>query len=283
MRSILSFFAVSVAIYLNDNDPVYDEYMSLYKIEAELERLADPLKNPVAADYNFELTKSFMQTEKGNEISFMSISDQANIDDWVVVVCGLDGSDWASVISCMNLIRNPSYYGFPQKLQEDQDTPSSGFLSSVNLLVIPVANPDGYEFTFSDDRNWNKNRAETNSALCSGVFLEKNFNYKWCEDDVYTCSTNPCSSDYAGTSAMSEKEIMAIMDEVQNLGTIRTWVTVNQRVNSNGHNIAYSSSLDEYRQSGDRHEIFLAEKFANAMTRFSGDEAYSYTVYIFLQ
>ena len=276
MRLLLPFLTLCTAIYLNPDDSLYEEYMTLDQIEYELEEMVKD--HPASADYNFDLLKSRILTENGNALSFMTISDQQNIDDWVVVVCGLDGSDWAAVTACMNLLRNPAYYGFPQRLQEGQEKPSSGFLSSVNLLVVPVANPDGYEYTFSDDRNWNKNRAGTTSPLCTGVYLEKNFNSKWCEDELFTCSTNPCSADYAGPAAVSEPEIEAIMEEVQNLGNIKTWITVNQRVNSNGHNIAYSSSLDEYRQSGDRHEIFLAEKFANAMTRHSGDKKSSYTV-----
>ena len=70
----------------------------------------------------------------------MTIKNAGSSDDqWVVVVCGLDGSDWTSVMACMNLLKNPAFYGFPK------NDGSSGFLSAVNLMVIPVANPDGYE------------------------------------------------------------------------------------------------------------------------------------------
>lgn len=106
------------AVFLADNDPIYDQYMTLDEIQAELENLAE---NEAALDYTFELIKSDYTTEKGNKIHFVAISDQEDVHDWIVVVCGLDGSDWAAVTSCMNLIKNPAYYGFPHQLQNDQD------------------------------------------------------------------------------------------------------------------------------------------------------------------
>lgn len=118
--------------------------------------------------------------------------------------------------------------------------------------------------------------------MCSGVSLEHNFNYQWCDDNGGACNTNPCSDEYSGASADSEKEILAIIEELSNrvkYETIKTWVTVNQKGNLNGNNIAHSSLLDRTnRQSLDRHEIFLAEKFANAMSRSSGDAKFTYTV-----
>lgn len=89
------------------------------------------------------------------------------------------------------------------------------------------------------------------------------------------CNTNPCANDYAGVSPESELEIIAILDELDNTETyknIRSWITVNQKDSEESGNVQFSSLLDIARQSNDRHEIFLTEKVANAMTRFSIDE-----------
>ena len=135
-------------------------------------------------EYKFEVTKSKTATSLGNYITFVTITDQEiELSDWIVIVCGLDGSDWASVTACMNILNSPKSYGFPQKSSET-------FLSSVNLLVIPVANPDGYEYSFTTDRLWSKNRSPTSNPICAGVNLEENFNYNWCQDQnlkyIYT-------------------------------------------------------------------------------------------------
>ena len=39
-------------------------------------------------------------------------------------------------------------------------------------------NPRGYEFTWSDDRNWQKNLAEIDGSFCKGVFLERNYDFE---------------------------------------------------------------------------------------------------------
>ena len=71
------------------------------------------------------------------------------------IFLSLDGSNWGSVNACMNLLKDPKYFGFSPK------SGSIGFKSAVNILVIPVANPDGYQYTFDTDRMWRKNLSPT--------------------------------------------------------------------------------------------------------------------------
>jgi murein tripeptide amidase MpaA len=40
--------------------------------------------------------------------------------------------------------------------------------------IVPVSNPDGYEYTWTTDRNWRKNRRRQN-VLCTGVDLNRNW------------------------------------------------------------------------------------------------------------
>lgn len=270
---LLICFNICNGVYIDDTDPIYDEYLSLSEIETEFEKLKDETSNPAASNYTYGVKRSKYLTADGNSLTFVSVSDQASeIHDWVIIVCGLDGSDWTAVTACLNILKNPRYYGFP--IKNDELSNSNVFLSAVNLLVIPIANPDGYQYTFTDDRLWKKNRASTN-GLCKGVNLENNFNYRWCEDD--TCTTNPCSADYAGSSTDSEIEIISITEELSNRGkykNIRAWLTVNQHESQTDaeidHGVLFSTRLDSInRQSTDRHEIFITEKIANAMTRLS--------------
>lgn len=41
--------------------------------------------------------------------------------------------------------------------------------------ILPVLNPDGYEYTHTHDRMWRKNRAQYGE--CIGVDLNRNFRY----------------------------------------------------------------------------------------------------------
>ena len=61
------------------------------------------------------------------------------------VDCGRAGRDWVSISFCLELI---------EKLSE-------GNYNKTNWFVLPVINPDGYQYTITSDRNWNKNLQRT--------------------------------------------------------------------------------------------------------------------------
>ncbi|XP_063539379.1 uncharacterized protein LOC134748516 [Cydia strobilella] len=89
--------------------------------------------------------------------------------------------------------------------------------------IIPVANPDGYAYTFTNNRMWRKNRNTANHVMCgtnadagNGIDLNRNFNFQWM---VIGASSNPCDETYAGPSAASERETQAISNYVLTLQT----------------------------------------------------------------
>jgi murein tripeptide amidase MpaA len=49
-------------------------------------------------------------------------------------------------------------------------------LSKVDFVFIPVANPDGYVYSHTTDRDWIKNRRQVSSS-CFGTDLNRNFQY----------------------------------------------------------------------------------------------------------
>lgn len=82
-------------------------------------------------------------------------------------------------------------------------------LERIEFAVAPVVNPDGYAYTWSNDRLWRKNRRP--GGACVGVDLNRNWAEKWGECGA---STNPCSDTYRGPEAMSEPEPTAVADYV---------------------------------------------------------------------
>ncbi len=80
------------------------------------------------------------------------------------------------------------------------------FLAKTDLWVIPVVNPDGYQYTWSSDRYWRKNRAGGH-----GVDLNRNFSIAWGGDGS---SANKRSQIYRGTGPFSERESAALRDLV---------------------------------------------------------------------
>ncbi|KAI9554075.1 hypothetical protein GHT06_019347 [Daphnia sinensis] len=94
-------------------------------------------------------------------------------------------------------------------IQQLVEEPSNAkLLVNVNWYIMPVVNPDGYEYTHLKNRLWRKTRSPTgsSSAKCQGVDLNRNFDFKWGGPGS---SSNPCSQVYKGPSAFSEPETLA--------------------------------------------------------------------------
>lgn len=77
-------------------------------------------------------------------------------------------------------------------------------LDDVSFIVVPVVNPDGYVYTWEDDRLWRKNRQSEH-----GVDLNRNWATAWggpgSNDDTE-------SNNYRGEAAFSEPETAALRD-----------------------------------------------------------------------
>jgi hypothetical protein len=84
------------------------------------------------------------------------------------------------------------------------------YLSFLDFEILAVANPDGYEFCFTDDRLWRKNRRPITSE-CTGVDLNRNFGFEW---GGVGASANPCDNTYMGPYAESEREVLNIINHV---------------------------------------------------------------------
>jgi hypothetical protein len=82
-------------------------------------------------------------------------------------------------------------------------------LAERDIWVIPVENPDGYQFTFTGDRLWRKNR-RPNGDGTFGVDLNRNYPGFWGIDDAGS-SPVPGSEVYRGPAPASEVETQAII------------------------------------------------------------------------
>lgn len=89
-------------------------------------------------------------------------------------------------------------------------------LEKSEVIIVPITNPDGYEFTYAvgGNRFWRKNR-RNNAGSCEGVDLNRNWGYEWNGGD--STSNDTCSDVYVGPSAFSEPETQAMRDLVNEL------------------------------------------------------------------
>ncbi|GAA1759080.1 M14 family metallopeptidase [Agromyces humatus] len=87
-------------------------------------------------------------------------------------------------------------------------------IDSTELWFVPVANPDGYDFTFTEgNRLWRKNLRDNNGdgviTTGDGVDLNRNFATRWGYDNEGS-SPNPASETYRGPGPNSEAETQAL-------------------------------------------------------------------------
>jgi len=89
------------------------------------------------------------------------------------------------------------------------DSADPVLLAARDVWVIPVENPDGYQYTFTAARFWRKNR-RLNGDGSYGVDPNRNYPAFWGVDDLGS-SPQPFTEIYRGTAPASEPETQAIM------------------------------------------------------------------------
>ncbi|MET8153792.1 M14 family zinc carboxypeptidase [Actinoplanes sp. NPDC049668] len=87
-------------------------------------------------------------------------------------------------------------------------------INTTELWFLPVVNPDGYDFTFTEgNRLWRKNLRDNNGdgeiTAGDGVDLNRNFAEKWGYDNEGS-SPDPASETYRGPAPNSEPETKAL-------------------------------------------------------------------------
>jgi hypothetical protein len=105
--------------------------------------------------------------------------------------------EWVSTEMAMRLIRWLA------------DSAPPGLLATRDVWVIPVENPDGYQYTFTNDRFWRKNR-RPNGDGTFGVDLNRNYPEFWGYDNAGS-SGSTGDETYRGSGPASEPETRAII------------------------------------------------------------------------
>jgi hypothetical protein len=117
----------------------------------------------------------------------------------VLFVATHHAREWAATEMALRLIT---------RLATGTDARTDSLVNQRDIWVVPVVNPDGYQYTFTTDRLWRKNRRPMGGGAV-GVDLNRNHSVNWGLDDSGS-SPNPSSEIYRGPSAASEPEVSAL-------------------------------------------------------------------------
>lgn len=117
----------------------------------------------------------------------------------VFYFCGEHAREWIPPMFCVYLA---------EKLleAEGRDGPHT-LLNDVNFVILPVMNPDGYEYSHTNNNMWRKSRQPNAGSDCIGTDLNRNYAFKFAGEGS---SNNPCSDTYHGVEAFDNKETQSI-------------------------------------------------------------------------
>ncbi|MGH3316612.1 MAG: M14 family metallopeptidase, partial [Nocardioidaceae bacterium] len=192
---------------------VFRRYSGADGLKAEFEQVADD---------NRRITKlvTFGQTLTGQDMIALKVSENADrIRDGkkpaVLYLAAQHAREWITPEMVRRLMHHVvDGYGTDRRITR--------LLKENELWFVPVANPDGYDFTFTPgQRLWRKNLRDNNGdgtiAPGDGVDLNRNFPTKWGYDNEGS-SPAPGSETFRGSGPGSEPETQALDDLADRVG-----------------------------------------------------------------
>ncbi|KAI1391289.1 uncharacterized protein F4822DRAFT_396231 [Hypoxylon trugodes] len=124
----------------------------------------------------------------------------------ILITGGIHAREWIST-STVNYVA----WSFIRTI--DEDPMIVKILEHLDIVFIPVLNPDGYKYSWEVDRLWRKNRQRTKMQYCPGFDLDHAFGYQW---DATDHQTEPCSESYGGDQAFQAIEAAQLADWARN-------------------------------------------------------------------
>lgn len=234
-------------------NPYADAYPSAARVADNIDRMQQEHPDLVHKT-------SLGKTAEGRDIWAVRIGKEPQAGKpEVLVIGGHHAREWAgngAVTSSMEKMLDA--YGRDPKLTADVDAMDHWF--------VPLANPDGYEFSRNADPGWRKNRSHHHGIDGVGVDLNRNYRADFRFpgdspnriDDDEGASDDPNQLTYRGPHALSEHESQAITDFIDTHPNLKGVLDVH----GFGRMILYPGAASKERQD---HYAKVADKINEAL------------------
>ncbi|XP_032161491.1 carboxypeptidase A4 [Mustela erminea] len=169
---------------------------------------------------------------------------------------GIHSREWISQATAIWTARKiASDYG--------KDPAITTILEKMDIFLLPVANPDGYVYTQTQNRLWRKTRSVNPGSPCIGADPNRNWNASFAGEGA---SDNPCSEIYHGPHANSEVEVKSVVDFIQEHGNFKCFIDLHSYsqllMYPYGYTVKKAQDADELDE--------VARRAARALASLSG-------------
>ncbi|XP_076621557.1 carboxypeptidase B isoform X1 [Colletes latitarsis] len=188
---------------------------------------------------------------EGRQMRVLRLSTGGKTKPAVFIDAGIHAREWIAPVTSLYIV---------EQLVASQNR---HLLRNVDWYILPVLNPDGYEFTHakSTNRLWRKTRSMNSGSSCRGVDGNRNYDMEWM---TIGASSSPCSDTYAGPKPFSEVENQRLRDFVlARKQQIKAYITFH----SYGQYILYPWGFTSKVPSNEPELRNLASNFAKAIAK----------------
>lgn len=223
----------------------YDDYKPLPEIDSRIDEL-------VARRPDLLSRSVIGSSHEGRPIWAVHVSaPSAACRPLLVVVGTTHAREWITPMSVMYLTEL-----LIDGHGEDDDL--TALVESLDLLIVPVLNPDGYAFSWETNRMWRKNRGPHppwyQGTARRGTDLNRNYSVDW---GLEGSSNDPQSDTFRGAEPFSAFETAALRDAVLARPRVRGFVDV--------HSYAYQVLYPWGTRPGSPHNVAEYESVGQEM------------------
>ncbi len=124
----------------------------------------------------------------------------------IIIAGGSHAREWISTSSV-------NYVAYSFITAYGKSKSMTKLLESYDWIFIPTLNPDGYVYTWENDRLWRKNRQQTALRFCKGLDLDRAYGFEW---DSNASKNSPCSESFSGERPFEAVESRRFANWVRN-------------------------------------------------------------------